>query len=404
MSNKYSVKLNLDIKLFKSDLHPIDFIKSRPNWIDNIIEDPKKVTHFGIEEKYWSNELVNFFEKHNQWICSVEIFYTFPDGKLTIHSDSSYPGDFTKINWVFGGKNSEMIWYEATNNNDRLVSQSVWNTPAVPYTPEEVTAVYAEYLQGPHIVAVGCPHNVVNQSEERFAVSVVFRNNDTKNIDNRPTMEESIEIFKDYIVGDPPGTRTPTNGFGDRYAAITPASHKMKYYNYLNLLGWEEVAEKIKTFLMPRPYLYDFNNNGPWANANVTELIAEVPALVKLFEPLNLTIKDVGFFSLSSTTCNIHRDACEEPIRINIPILNCEGTVTRFFKSTKPPILTTQPNGIPYEMEDSSGCILVASAEVIIPTLLRVREPHNVVLFHNNYPRITCTIKFNEDLEHLLDL
>ena len=27
------------------------------------------------------------------------------------------------------------------------------------------------------------------------------------------------------IFGIPPGTRTPTNGFGDRYAAITPARH-----------------------------------------------------------------------------------------------------------------------------------------------------------------------------------
>ena len=226
MNHKYSVKLNLDIKLFESDLHPVDFIKSRSNWIDNIEVDPKKVTHFGIEEKHWSTELTDFFKKNNQWVCSVEIFYTFPYGKLTIHSDSPDPGDYTKINWVFKGKDSEMIWYEVNDtNNVRPISHSVWKTPAIPYTPEEVTIVYSEQLQGPNIVAVGCPHNVVNQDEERFCVSVVFRNNQTTNIDNRPTMEESIKIFKNYIVGDPPGTRTPTNGFGDRYAAITPASH-----------------------------------------------------------------------------------------------------------------------------------------------------------------------------------
>jgi hypothetical protein len=176
----------------------------------------------------------------------------------------------------------------------------------------------------------------------------------------------------------------------------------MKYYKYLDLLGWEEVAEKIKIYLMLRPYLCDEVANGPWTNADLEELYVEIPELVKLFEPLNITINNVSFFTQSRKICNIHRDACTENFRINIPIINCEGSITRFFKSTKPPILTTQPNGIPYEIEDSSGCILVASAEVIKPTLLRVREPHQVVIFHANYPRITCTIKFNEDVEHLL--
>ena len=38
-----------------------------------------------------------------------------------------------------------------------------------------------------------------------------------------------------HKLGIPPGTRTPTNGFGDRYAAITPAR---QYSNYtINSIG-----------------------------------------------------------------------------------------------------------------------------------------------------------------------
>ena len=36
---------------------------------------------------------------------------------------------------------------------------------------------------------------------------------------------ESPTIF----FGIPPGTRTPTNGFGDRYAAITPARYVLTF-------------------------------------------------------------------------------------------------------------------------------------------------------------------------------
>jgi hypothetical protein len=204
MNHKYSVKLNVDIKLFKSDLHPVESIKNYPFWKDNVISDPKKASHFGIPEEFWSDELLNFFTTNKQQLINVEVFYSVPNFKLTIHSDGPYHGDYTKINWVFGGKDSQMIWYKNTkgNTDDKPISISVCNTQAIRYTPDEVDVVYAEYLQGPNIVAVGCPHNVVNQSEERFVVSAVFRNNETKNIDNRPTMEESIEIFKDYIVID----------------------------------------------------------------------------------------------------------------------------------------------------------------------------------------------------------
>jgi hypothetical protein len=204
MNHKYSVKLNVDIKLFKSDLHPVEFIRNMPHWNNNLYQDPKKASHFGIPEEFWSHELLNFFTTNKQQLVNVEVFYSLPNFKLTIHSDGLYHGDYTKINWVFGGKDSQMIWYENTKDNtdDKLILHSVWNTPAITYSPDEVNVAYAEYLQGPNIVAVGCPHNVVNQSEERFAVSALFRNNETKNIDNRPTMEESIEIFKDYIVID----------------------------------------------------------------------------------------------------------------------------------------------------------------------------------------------------------
>jgi hypothetical protein len=39
-----------------------------------------------------------------------------------------------------------------------------------------------------------------------------------------------------HSFGIPPGTRTPTNGFGDRHAAITPARHIWLRWKDSNLL------------------------------------------------------------------------------------------------------------------------------------------------------------------------
>lgn len=175
----------------------------------------------------------------------------------------------------------------------------------------------------------------------------------------------------------------------------------MKYHSYIDLPGWQVVAEKIKNWLMDRPNLWN-EQHGAWSDANMQDFNTNVPELAELFKPLNLTIRFVAFFTMSAKQSGIHRDAGTETIRINIPIQNCEGSVTRFFKATKPPIKYTQPDGIPYFLEDQESCILESSVEIIKPTILRVHEPHQVVIFHTNYPRITCTISFNEDLEHLL--
>ena len=200
MNHKYTVKLNLDIPLFKSNLPPVDVLKSIPTWADNVVNNPKLATHFTLPKDYWSDDLTAFFHKHEQFITDVEVFYTFPNGKLTIHVDDLEPGDFTKINWVFGGKDSKMIWYDViSKSKETTLSPSYRNTLSIHYKPDEVVAVYSENLQGPNLVQVGCPHSITNSSEERFCVSVVFKNNVTANFQKRPTIQEAIAIFKDYI-------------------------------------------------------------------------------------------------------------------------------------------------------------------------------------------------------------
>ena len=203
MNHKYSVKLNLDVSPVNKDLDPVTLLKSIPAWTDNVINNPESAKHFILPRIHWSTELIHFFDIHRLYITYVEVFYTFPNKGCDIHIDGSEPGDFTKINWVYLGKNSKMQWYEANTKEELKVTPTIVNSSYIGFQPKDVNLVYSENLQGPNIVQVGCPHAIENSTEERFCISVVFKNTKTTNFRNRPTMKESLVIFKDYIVGDP---------------------------------------------------------------------------------------------------------------------------------------------------------------------------------------------------------
>ena len=197
MNQPYTLKLNINIPLFKSDLHPVEVLKTVPVWTNNVIANPPLATHFSLPEEYLSSEIKDFFIQQQVMIDVVEIFYMVPGDILAIHSDGVESGDFTKINWIFGGKNSEMVWFDKIDPNMKGKSvRSYRDTGALHYTRDEVIITHREHLEGPNLVQVGCPHTVINPTEERFCFSLVFRNN----IWNRPTMEKSIDIFKDLII------------------------------------------------------------------------------------------------------------------------------------------------------------------------------------------------------------
>jgi hypothetical protein len=91
--------------------------------------------------------------------------------------------------------------------------------------------------------------------------------------------------------------------------------------------------------------------------------------------------------------------------RINLPILNCEGSVTSFYnlqpeheKNHK-----TNAGGTKYwPLEYRLLLTPVSSVELISPTILRISEPHTVFCNTNKYPRITLTVSMIDDVEKYL--
>jgi hypothetical protein len=174
----------------------------------------------------------------------------------------------------------------------------------------------------------------------------------------------------------------------------------MKYYKYLDL-DYSIAADKIKTFLEARPELVS-PGRGAWVAAP-REIVKEVPELLTIFKPLGLDVVMVGFFIMHYKIGSIHTDGTDVPIRINFPILNCENTETRYFKTSGPSKSQAQPNGNSYVQFHPDYCEVVDSFKLTQAVAMRVLEPHQVVVNHDNLPRISCTVAFKQDLSHWLE-
>ena len=169
----------------------------------------------------------------------------------------------------------------------------------------------------------------------------------------------------------------------------------MQYYKVLDL-DCTEAAEKLKFFYLMNRDKFQF-----WTDADLSIIKKICPELQEIFDPLQLTIQTVAFVKMDENQSPIHRDLTSYSARINIPVLHCENTVTKFFTSqAEPRIIDVTPPIPAYKAED---CVEVASVVLSKPTVLRIREIHQIISNNPYKPRVSCTIGFKETLDHLFD-
>jgi len=125
----------------------------------------------------------------------VELFYTNSYSFTTVHTDGA-GGDYTKMNFIYGGKDSKMIWYCVKSDIQKSINSTNIGTPYIGYELTEVDLIEECSVKFPSIIQVGVPHNILNYEEPRYCLSVIL----AKTIGRRITMNESLDIFKSYIV------------------------------------------------------------------------------------------------------------------------------------------------------------------------------------------------------------
>ena len=196
--NKYCVDIDFKVPLLRD---PASLERFKGSHHNVLIEYDQKINLL-------HPDLLRIFGDLKLKIWLITIFYKLPDssnaeGGYNIHVDGD-PAvdhdkqirDVAKINWIFNPGDSVMNWYTPKPDVGKAMSTSVVKTYFLKYNIDEVNLEYTKALAGTHIVQIGIPHDVINVNVPRLCVSVALTQANGK----RLTMDESIEIFKDYII------------------------------------------------------------------------------------------------------------------------------------------------------------------------------------------------------------
>jgi hypothetical protein len=128
----------------------------------------------------------------------IELFYRKPGHIGSIHADNR-SGDFTKINWIYKGKKSKMLWFTVKDSSSiKEPHVTMANTEYLKYSITEVTRVETAMLTGPSLVQVGIPHLVINPHEDRYCLCFVLSDLNGE----RLTMEHAQQLLSEYIQTD----------------------------------------------------------------------------------------------------------------------------------------------------------------------------------------------------------
>jgi hypothetical protein len=147
-----------------------------------------------------------------------------------------------------------------------------------------------------------------------------------------------------------------------------------------------------------------------WNPIDKNEVARMVPDLITGLQPFGIVREMVILVIRGDQQITIHTDHTSGlnkgvQARINVPILNCEGSLTSFFHF---PVdvrdnYETNVNGTRlWPMHYRELYSPVSSVALTVPTIIRTAAPHTVYCNTNKYPRITLTISMEEDVEKFL--
>ena len=181
---KHHEFLNLNFGPLREDIDPFEYLtKLHP------MPGIKKINMADVNPK-----IIDFLNQFNLKIELVESFSRHWGTISPPHIDVE-PGDLSKINWVYGGKNSTMNWFELKPGCSLNKNFTSIGTPYYSAELYDVNQIdYCELVK-PTLVQVGVLHNITNPTEHRFCVSVCMVDQQNQRIG----FSKALEIFRDFI-------------------------------------------------------------------------------------------------------------------------------------------------------------------------------------------------------------
>lgn len=169
----------------------------------------------------------------------------------------------------------------------------------------------------------------------------------------------------------------------------------MKYYQHIQIPNVNEIIDATRNYIVSNDAIYNRRSG-----VCLIHLGKNLPFFASLIESCldkyNLVCTGAYAFVIShQNQCSVHSDSFIHESRLNIPILNCEYSETKFYDVSK---WKTCRNMLGHDVPVALEYVEVDSVKITEPTLLRVNKPHKVILNKElDTPRITLSLYFDRD-------
>lgn len=179
----------------------------------------------------------------------------------------------------------------------------------------------------------------------------------------------------------------------------------MNYFKKIEIDWYQEIVDGALNYLRTEaPDIYNRTNSTTYYPLNLEKLLEYCPQLTTAFDRYGIKCNmAVAYVMYNNSHSMIHVDKFYHDARINLPLVNCTGSKTMFFNGGEYEIVhnpLTQTNA--KKLISSNGLNFKTSVEIDCATVIRVNEPHNVVMGANS-PRITLSLGFDKDPVFLLE-
>lgn len=176
------------------------------------------------------------------------------------------------------------------------------------------------------------------------------------------------------------------------------------YWKYIELENLEIIQKKTLDFLTEKTtFLNRSKYRGPFENLKKYNFLNLIPEIGESFRKLDMFPEDASVYITYRNADSIpHKDYADSIARINIPILNCEGTFTTFYENIQSRRLVL-PTTAPFYMTYNNDYYEVDRMPFEQAAIVRISEGHNILMDESRVPRITLTISTIPDAGLFLD-
>jgi hypothetical protein len=177
-----SIDLNLPCKVLQDSFNPKHYFESHQTVPVNVC---------------LHQTLLDFLKLYNIYVTSVELFYRRPNPNYGIvHVDNEGYTDRLNINWIVGGDDSVMSWFNPINNNPGYVT--VGDTGSTPrrWDFKDVELIHSAEIKQPSLIQSAVPHAILNTKKQRWCVCANIRDIKTQSV---ITMAMAQDRLRNYI-------------------------------------------------------------------------------------------------------------------------------------------------------------------------------------------------------------